>query len=215
MARRHTAHDQQADLAAVLDMHRRRTIELLERIDTSSVAAVVAHLLEVWKRGSLVVIAGNGGSASTASHMANDLVKATRVESGRGFRAISLTDNVSLLTALANDEGYESVFASQLDAVLTPGDALILISASGNSSNTVAALTRAKELGASTVGLVGFDGGALLRACDLVVHVESEPREYGPVEDVHLVLNHMMSEALREAIAETRTPVEEAPHARN
>jgi len=194
-----------SDLAATLEGQRRRTIELLEGVDIAAVTAVVEHLLECWKRGALVAIAGNGGSASTASHMANDLVKATRVKSQRGFRAISLTDNVSLLTAFANDEGYEAVFASQLEAVMTPGDVLVLISASGNSPNAVAAAGRAAELGASTVALVGFDGGALARTCDVVVRVDSEPGEYGSVEDVHLVLNHMISEALCEGIGEAAT----------
>jgi len=198
-----------AAVPATLERQRRRTIELLEGVDVAAVTAVVEHLLESWRRGALVVIAGNGGSASTASHMANDLVKATRAESQRGVRAISLTDNVSLLTALANDEGFGAVFASQLEAVITPGDVLILISASGNSPNAVAAAARANELGASTVALVGFDGGVLARTCDLVVRVDSETGEYGPVEDVHLVLNHMISEALREAIAATRTSVEQ------
>lgn len=197
--------DLRSDLTATLQGQRRRTIELLERLDVAAVAAVVQHLLEAWKRGALVVIAGNGGSASTASHMANDLVKATRVESQRGFRAISLTDNVSLLTALANDEGYETVFASQLEAVMTPGDVLVLISASGNSPNAVAAVSQATEIGASTIALVGFDGGVLAETCDLVVHIASAPGEYGPVEDVHLVLNHMISEALRCGIGAAST----------
>jgi D-sedoheptulose 7-phosphate isomerase len=192
-------------LAATLEGQRRRTIELLEQVDIAAVIAVAQHLIESWKRGALVVIAGNGGSASTASHMANDLVKATRVESRRPFRAISLTDNVSLLTAFANDEGYETVFASQLEAVMTRGDVLVLISASGNSPNAVAAAARATELGASTVALVGFDGGALARTCDLVIRVDSEPGEYGSVEDVHLVLNHMISEALRDGIGGVST----------
>ena len=132
--------------------------------------------------------------------MATDLVKATRVDGQRAVRALSLADNVSLLTAFANDEGYEVGFERQLEAIFRPGDVLVLISASGNSSNAIAAAEKASDLGGTSIALVGFDGGVLLRTCDLVVHAHSRPGEYGPVEDVHLVLNHMISGRLLDRI---------------
>lgn len=183
-----------------LETYRRRTTALMESLDLAAVQAVVDELHDAWRRRALIAVAGNGGSASTASHMATDLVKATRVDGRPAVRALSLADNVPLLTALANDDGYEVGFERQLEALFRSGDVLILISASGNSPNVVAAASEAKTLGGKTIALVGFDGGELAKICDLVVHARSERGEYGPVEDVHLVLNHMISGALLERI---------------
>ena len=106
-------------------------------------------------------MAGNGGSAATASHWVNDLCKATRCAGRPLVRATCLSDNTSWLTALANDEGYERVFAAQLENLGRPGDVLVMISASGNSPNLLAASDTAQALGIDTVGLLGFDGGVL------------------------------------------------------
>lgn len=183
-----------------LESYRRRTAAILDSLDLDAVSAVVEELHDAWRRRALIAVAGNGGSASTASHMATDLVKATKVDGRPAVRALSLVDNVALLTALANDEGYEVGFERQLEAIFRPGDVLILISASGSSLNVVSAAQEAKALGGKTIALVGFDGGRLAEICDLVVHAESERGEYGPVEDVHLALNHMIAGCLRERI---------------
>lgn len=185
---------------AILDAYRQRGIELLEALDLEAVSSAVDCLLDCWRRGGLVALAGNGGSASTASHMANDLVKATRAEGKSALRAIALTDNVPLLTALANDDGYETVFASQLNGLFGTGDVLVLISASGSSPNVVAAARRAQELGGKVVAFTGFDGGVLVKVADVAVHVPSERGEYGPVEDLHLILEHMITGCVRERI---------------
>ena len=116
--------------------------------------------------GATVFVAGNGGSAATASHWVNDLCKATRCANRPLIRATCLSDNTSWLTALANDEGYERVFAAQLESLGRRGDVLALISASGNSPNLIAAVDAAKELGIDTVGMLGFDGGRLARYGD-------------------------------------------------
>lgn len=187
--------------ATYVEGYRRRLLELVEQIDVQAVGAVIDCLYAAYERGSLVGLCGNGGSASTASHMANDLVKATRVPHRRSLRAVSFCDNVSLLTAFANDEGYDGVFARQVEAVLVEGDVLVAISASGNSPNVLEAVRVADDLGATTVGLVGFSGGRLAAEADIVVHVATEQGEYGPVEDVHLVLDHMITGALYQRIA--------------
>lgn len=176
--------------------YRQRLAQMLEDLQLEGVASIIEHLHDAWKRRALIVIAGNGGSAATASHMATDLVKATRVTGRPAVRAVSLMDNVSLLSALANDDGYEVALVRQLDAIFRSGDVLVLISASGNSENLVGAAREAKALGGSTVAFVGFDGGRLAEECDLCVCATSPRGLYGPVEDIHLILNHMLAEGL-------------------
>ncbi len=111
---------------------------------------------------------------------------------GKGFRTQSINDNVSTLTAISNDYSYDSVFSLQIQNSFDPGDVLVVISASGNSPNVVKAVELAKEKGGSTIALVGFDGGRLAQICDYVIHIQSKKSEYGPVEDVHLIVNHMI-----------------------
>ncbi len=187
----------------LLEGYRSRVGAVFAGIDLASVGRVVDRLYELWEARGLLAIAGNGGSATTASHMAMDLVLATKRAGQPLFRTVSLTDNGGLLTALGNDRGYEVVFADQLEGLLGAGDGLLLISASGNSPNVVRAAERAHQLEVSTIALVGFDGGRLASICDEVVHVPSEAGEYGPVEDAHLMLEHMITAAVGARIAPT------------
>jgi D-sedoheptulose 7-phosphate isomerase len=143
-----------------------------------------------------VFFLGNGGSAATASHFAVDLGKGTKVRGARPFRALSLTDNQAFLTAQANDEGYDSAFVGQLEGLLRPGDVVVGITASGNSQNLIDAFTFARAHGATTVGLLGFDGGRLLALSDVAVVVRTPKGEYGPVEDLHLVIDHIVTNYL-------------------
>ena len=143
---------------------------------------------------------GNGGSASTASHIAADLAKNTIGPNMRRFRITSLNDNVSVLTALSNDLGYEHVFVEQLINLIRPADMLIVVSASGNSANILRATDYAKSQSAHVVGLLGFDGGKAAGMVDLPILVPVS--HYGAVEDVHLVVNHILVEYFRERIAE-------------
>jgi D-sedoheptulose 7-phosphate isomerase len=166
--------------------------ETLGRVDAHAVGCLVDMLLSARERGSTVFFAGNGGSAATASHWANDLALGAR-DRVNGFRALSLADNVAILTAVANDLGYEMVFKRQLEYMLAPNDVLVAISVSGNSPNVVQAARYARAAGAHTVGILGSDGGALRELCDLVVLIQSQPDEFGIVEDVHLALNHLVS----------------------
>lgn len=138
---------------------------------------------------------GNGGSASTASHFACDLAK-NAYDTDYPFKAICLADNLPSITAYANDEGYENVFTGQLKRLLTAGDILLAISASGNSPNVVTAVQYAKDKGHSVIGLTGFDGGKLRQLADISIHVDSDVIEQ--VEDVHLMVCHIIVKSFKE-----------------
>ncbi len=160
---------------------------VMKRMDKRSLAVFVDELRAARKEGKTVFIIGNGGSAATASHMANDFAKA------QICRVLSLTDNISHISAIANDENYDDIFVSQLRGHFRQGDILIAISASGNSPNLIKAVEWVKEHGGKTIGLLGFDGGKLRELCDLSVLVKTPKGEYGPVEDIHLVIGHLAS----------------------
>lgn len=150
-----------------------------------------AHLLsEALRHGRAVYICGNGGSASTASHLAVDLGKNVRPSTGSRMRVASLTDNVPWLTAVANDQGYADCFAEQLRNYLQPGDLVIGISASGDSDNVVRAFEFARDTGADRLALIGFDGGRLARLATNRIWVDSY--DYGIVESVHLLVAHVL-----------------------
>lgn len=169
-------------------------------IDCKAIEAFVSLLLKARNLGNAVYFIGNGGSAATASHFANDLSIGTRTGDIKPFRAISLTDNVAVMTALANDEGYDAMFLDQLKVHFRDGDTLVAISASGNSPNIIAAVEYAKARGATVVGLTGFDGGKLRPLSDISLHVATEKGEYGPVEDIHMIFDHLISSYLTAAV---------------
>jgi D-sedoheptulose 7-phosphate isomerase len=134
--------------------------------------------------------------------MAADLAKNTIGPHMTRFRVMSLNDNMSLVTALANDDGYENVFREQLVNLIRPGDVLIAISASGNSPNVLRAIEYANSRNAVSIGLLGFDGGRALHLVDRAIHVQS--RDYGVIEDAHLILNHILVEYFQRRLAEER-----------
>jgi len=165
---------------------------LLRALDVEAIAAFIALLEDARRRGGTVFFIGNGGSAATAQHFANDIAIGTRTGDAAPFRALSLADNMAVVTALANDEGYGRIFVDQLKIHLRPGDALVAISASGNSPNVIAGVEYAKARGAPIVALTGFDGGRLRPLADIAIHVATAPGEYGPVEDLHMVVDHLI-----------------------
>jgi D-sedoheptulose 7-phosphate isomerase len=175
---------------------------VLGLVQAEPMGRAIELLLEARAAGRRVYIVGNGGSAATASHLVCDLTKTTYVAGRQPLRAFALTDNVPLLTAWANDTDYGRIFAEQLAALVEPGDVVIAISASGNSPNVVAGLTTAAAIGARTIGLLGFDGGASLRLVDVAVHVPCN--DYGLVEATHLAIGQALVAAIRQAVrAET------------
>jgi len=177
----------------------------LDQLDAGRLRELADRLHAARMSGQTIFIIGNGGSAATASHFACDLAKGAAVEGVPRIRVISLTDNVSLMTAIGNDISYEAVFTEQLKALIRPDDVLIAITASGNSPSILRAVEYARQCGAWTAGLIGFGGGLLRAMVDLDITVSS--RNYGPVEDLHLVLDHVLSQHLKQrAIDEIREP---------
>ena len=145
-----------------------------------------------------VFILGNGGSASTASHFVCDLSKNTRMKGRPHFRVVGLTDNMALLSAYANDEGYDQVFVQQLASFVRPADVVIGISTSGNSPNVLEAINLANRVNATTIGFTGFDKGKLGSMVDINLHVPSDNIEQ--VEDIHLMFEHLICTVLRHRI---------------
>ena len=178
-----------------LERYREELIGLLAAVNLSKVADAVGVLRSARERGATIYVAGNGGSATTASHMVTDLMFGRELPEP-GLRVFGLADNQAVITATANDVSYDAVFARQLRRLAGPGDVLILFSASGNSPNVVRAAEVAREMDVTVIGLTGFDGGSLAGLSKVSVHVPSPPDAYGPVEDVHLIVNHMLVAAL-------------------
>ena len=168
---------------------------VLDSLDLNQLGEFAAELELARTEGRTIFVAGNGGSATTATSMANDLgfdiLKKTGVKDT--FRVHALTDNLAAITAVANDVGYDRIFLDQMRIHFRPGDLLIVISASGNSPNVVAAAEWAKEHNGKVITLVGFEGGRLAKVADIVLHCVTDSAEYGPVEDAHLVLNHVLA----------------------
>lgn len=179
-------------IASYLDL----VVRVLRELDAADLVRVGARLQRARDEGQTIYLAGNGGSAATASHWANDLGKATKREGSKPMRVVSLVDHLSWVTALANDEGYERIFSGQLENLVAPGDVLVVFSASGNSPNLVAAVTTARRLGALTIAMIGFDGGALKDLVDDYLWLPTPKATYGPVEDGHLVLCHLLTTCL-------------------
>lgn len=185
-------------------------VALLDRLDLGAVERALALLHAARARGAMIYLAGNGGSASTASHWANDLGKGTKLPGLPPVRVLSLSDNVSWLTALANDEGYERSFSGQLENFARPGDVLVVISASGNSPNLIRAVETARGRQLTTIGLLGFDGGALKTMVDQAVWLPSPRGAYGLVESAHLLLCHLLSNCLARSLPVLEQPLKRA-----
>jgi len=169
---------------------------VLQHLPHEEIARVIDILAQARMEGRQVFIMGNGGSAATASHFACDLSKGT-IEPGKPrFRVIALTDNMSLFSALANDWGYDRVFVEQLDSLAQPGDVAIGISASGNSENVLRAMDLARERGLTTISFTGFEGGRLKDKVEVCLLVDCQVMEQ--IEDVHLVLEHLICTALHQ-----------------
>ena len=177
---------------------------VLDRLPLAVLEKLFTVIEEAHAAGKQIFVIGNGGSAATASHMMNDLNKGTLGHKGdapwKRFKVIALTDNVSLMTAWANDTDYNTVFSEPLKNLANRGDVLIAISASGNSPNIITAVEVAKQLGVKVLGLGGFTGGKLAQLADVCVVVPSN--DYGPVEDVHMIIDHILVGYLYEKLKE-------------
>ncbi|MGA2670088.1 MAG: SIS domain-containing protein [Dehalococcoidia bacterium] len=179
-------------------------------ISVDDIDKVVGVLFDAWKRGSQIFVCGNGGSASTATHFACDLSKTTIVEGKGRFKAYCLNDNIPLMSALMNDEGFDNLFYEQLKNLFQEGDVLICISVHGGagkdkaglwSQNLLKAMKYARDMKGKTIGFSGFDGGPMKKIADacIVVPINSTPH----VESFHLALEHLVCRCLEERIAKS------------
>lgn len=176
--------------------------ELYSSIDVESIEKVINVFLEARKKEKTIFLIGNGGSASTCSHFSEDLSLGTYCEGIKPFKTISLTDNTSYITALGNDIGYENAFNGQLRCLLNKEDVVVGISGSGNSPNLLKALEYANSKGAITIGILGFDGGKMKELCKYNIIIRTKKGMYGPVEDMHLIIVHIICTYLMYKIKE-------------
>jgi D-sedoheptulose 7-phosphate isomerase len=181
--------------------------DITARIDREAIGRVVDVLFAAWERGNTVFTCGNGGSASTATHLAADLFKCTMVDGQARLRAVSLVDNVPLVSALVNDDGWENVYVKQLETLFTPGDVVLAISVHGGSGrdraglwsqNLLRAIQYAKDRSGIAIGFSGFDGGAMKELADVCVVVPYSTTPH--VEAFHVVLHHLITFCLAEKI---------------
>jgi len=168
----------------------------LEVLPVDRITQVVELIEEARQQAKRVIIFGNGGSAATASHFAADLSKGAICLGKPRIKALALTDNIPLLSAWANDTGYENIFTGPLENLVEPGDVVIGISGSGKSTNVLNGVRIAKARGATTVCLTGFDGGELRDLVDIGIVVPCNNMEQ--IEDIHLLLEHVITTCLRE-----------------
>lgn len=177
-------------------------LETLKSLPLDEIAEMIDTLDQARKRGSQVFLCGNGGSAGTASHMANDLGKgSSAIPDGKRFRVISLVDNIPWITALANDLDYSEVFQEQLKNLAQAGDILVAISGSGNSPNVIKAVQWSNDNGLTTIGLTGVPGGKLVNLCRFPIQVNSS--HMGQIEDGHFLIQHLVGYFFMEELSKS------------
>jgi D-sedoheptulose 7-phosphate isomerase len=174
-----------------LKHYRGQLNEAMDHVDLAKVKAVIGWLKDARDQGRTIFTCGNGGSASTASHFACDLVKGASYQRNKRFRVMALTDAAPTISAYSNDVGYNAIFVEQLRNFASAGDVVIGISGSGNSPNVLEAMSYARSLGCRTAGLTGRDGGKLAALVDRELRVPVQ--HMGVIEDAHLILCHMMA----------------------
>lgn len=175
-----------------------KLITTLKLLDMQTVSDVINTLTDVLSENGTVYVFGNGGSASTASHMQNDFNRGVSECSDEKFKFCCLSDNVATITAIANDYSYDDIYFRQLEKRLLPQDLIIAISGSGNSENVIKAVKYAKSQGNKVIGITGFDGGELKKLADFNLHADINDMQIA--EDVHLILNHLMMSVLRQKL---------------
>lgn len=171
-----------------------RLQKLLAATDWKLAGPLADALLDAWKTKKNVFLAGNGGSGANANHIANDFIYPVSKRMGSGLRIRSLSDNPAVLTCLANDEGYENIFSSQLAVLADAGDLLVVFSGSGNSPNILKVLQHAREMGVRSFAVLGFDGGQALELADHALHIPCDDMQIS--EDVQMILFNMMLQYL-------------------
>lgn len=166
----------------------------LDHLDLAIVEQLASEFYDCWTTGRRIFICGNGGSAGNASHIANDFIYPVSKTFGSGIRVQSLSSNESVITCIANDEGYENIYSYQLSVLGTQNDVLLVLSGSGNSNNIVKAVMTARDIGIKTYGIIGFDGGACLPLVDFPIHINV--RDMQICEDMQTIIAHMIMKSL-------------------
>jgi len=175
-----------------VDEYKSSLMRVVEKIDYRIIDRVVFELDRIEKNKNRVFVIGNGGSSATASHMVNDLGVGLKRRGILNLDINSLSDNIPTITAISNDIGYSDIYSQQLNEIAMKGDLLIAISCSGDSENIIKAVEYAKNIEMVVVGLTGFDGGKLRALSDISYHVETKKGEYGLVEDMHMIFDHLI-----------------------
>lgn len=168
--------------------YQNRLINCMQSFDWSPVIRLGQNILSIQKKDKYIFLCGNGGSAANAMHIANDFLCLR--SKGKGAKVVALPANQAILTCLANDTGYENIFASQLEQLGGAGDILIVLSGSGNSPNILKAIAVAKEMGILTCAILGFDGGKCLKLVDIPIHFPVNDMQIA--EDLQLIVGHML-----------------------
>jgi D-sedoheptulose 7-phosphate isomerase len=177
-----------------------REIETINRLSLEEINAAMNALTDARNRGATIWTMGNGGSAATASHFVCDFSKGlSQALGGRKYDLRCLSDNIPIVTAIANDIGYEDVFLYQIHGLIRPDDLLIAISGSGNSPNVIKAVEYAKQIGAKVIGLTGYDGGKLRALADYPLHVPQDDMQI--TEDIHMMFDHLMMKVLGSTVS--------------
>jgi len=180
------------NLSTFLISYKEKLSTLFDSIDVNILESVVSELIYAFKNGKKLYVVGNGGSAATASHLQADFQFFVRYFTDFRPKVIALTDNIPLMTAISNDNSYEDIFVEQMKGMFNKGDLLLAISASGNSPNVVKAVEYAKDLEGKTIAFCGFSGGRLKEIADFPIYTPSKDKDYGAVEDIHMILVHML-----------------------
>ena len=179
-------------LQSYFDNYRVRLNNLLDQINIDDLQAVIELMITTFKKGKTVFVCGNGGSAATASHIQADFSFFVRYYTQFRPKVRALTDNVAMITAVGNDTSFNDIFVEQLKGHFTEGDAIICISASGNSENVIRAAQYANEHGGKSIGFVGFTGGKLKETCTVSLFTPNPKGDYGPIEDIHMIYDHLI-----------------------
>jgi len=169
-----------------------RLNSLLDLVDLKDLEKVIATMVTTFKNGNTVYVCGNGGSAATASHIQADFSFFVRYFTKFRPKVRSLTDNVAMITAVGNDTTFDDIFVEQLKGHFVKGDAIICISASGNSENVIKAAQYANEKGGTSIGFIGFTGGKLKEVCTVSLYTPNPKGDYGPIEDLHMIYDHLI-----------------------
>ena len=175
-----------------LNGYRSRINDLFDLIDINTLESVIQLMIDTFRNGKTLYVAGNGGSAATASHMQADFRFFVRYFTDFRPKVEALTDNVPIITAIGNDNSYDDIFVEQMKGVFSKGDIFLAISASGNSPNVVKATKYAKKLGGKTISFCGFTGGELNKISDFSLYTPNKNKDYGPIEDLHMILMHVL-----------------------